>query len=1249
MSVYNLMVKIGADASSLTKGLAESTKELTKAVKETTSKVVKTVETNIKDLEKTARDYVDTTSKLVDSNEALVTATEEAGAAIIKAEDAAESFTDTASGAVAATGKLGGGFAGLAESAKAAGEKMTKLGKDLSFKLTTPIAALGTVAAKSAIDFESAFAGVRKTVDATEAQYAELEKGIRDMAKTIPASATAIASVAEAAGQLGIERENILGFSRVMIDLGESTNLSADEAATSLARLANITQMPQDQFDKLGSTVVALGNSMATTEAEIVAMGLRLAGAGKQIGLSEAQILSFGGALSSVGIEAEAGGTAFSKVFKDIFTATKTGSKSLETFAQVAGMTTAQFKQQFETDAAGAIISFIEGLGKIGAQGGNTIAILEKLNLSDIRVSDSLLRASGAGDLFRRSMETGTKAWQENTALTKEAEERYKTLASVLARTKNYLADLAITFGQDMMPTIREVAGHVRALVERFAALDSETRRNIIIAGAFVAAAGPLLVVFGTLASSVVSIITLYGKLVPLFAAGSKGAALMAGSIKALGVAMRFMMGPLGLLITGLTTLTALTVKANQSMQTVLDNQAATFDKTGKAVSEATAIYAKFAKGATLTAEEAKKGALGLRLLAAEATNPNVKKGLLEKASALQKVVEESKKATQTTGTVAPAPIIDVDAILAGAGDAAKAIKPIEDSVKAAELSFQGLYARFRQIDTEAKHLGTGAIDVLRQKIQALEGQIKDSLAFTGPMTGAQQAALDQAVKSLGEYRQRLTDAEAAQKALGKTTVADVLGKLSTDLETASNRAALLGDGFDVGAERSQIFRRAIEDLAELGVKPGDEAMQALSAAAEQAGVHLSNLTKEAKKPKSAMEALQASVSDVLASVNGLRDGLSTIISAFGDYTENAVLGAVAAMGNFAMAGVQVWTSVGTLIPQLYSMGVAMHASLGPIGLVTGAIALLAAGISFLINRQDEEAKKAKEAAEATYKAWQESVQKISETFQTGFASSIGDTLKRYFSGDKINFLKELTVGIREAVIDGMIQALVQSSIIEGKMGDLMKQLSSAVAAGNTGLVNETIAQIKQKLPEVTSFLEDAAGKLRGVIDFQLPDPGSKSAPQAPDLTSFDAPLPEPPALPPPPKASPAPSVGDTLGGGGPVGGVLDWVVQPIHWINDALNAIWPFADGGIVTGPTLGMIGEAGDNEAVLPLNDATFESLGAAIANAMREQDGGKGQGVTVNVVIHAGASLVDEASLDQWARVIGIRLNNLRMQAL
>ena len=124
------------------------------------------------------------------------------------------------------------------------GSKIEGAGKKVSaFSVATGTAL--TACAKSAIDFEDAFAGVEKTVDGTEEQMAELKQGIRDIAKEIPSSTTEISAVAEAAGQLGIKTEDILSFTRVMIDLGNSTNLSAEEAASSLAKFANVTKMSQ--------------------------------------------------------------------------------------------------------------------------------------------------------------------------------------------------------------------------------------------------------------------------------------------------------------------------------------------------------------------------------------------------------------------------------------------------------------------------------------------------------------------------------------------------------------------------------------------------------------------------------------------------------------------------------------------------------------------------------------------------------------------------------------------------------------------------------------------------------------------------------------------------------------------------------------------------------------------------------------------------------------------------------------------
>jgi len=429
------------------------------------------------------------------------------------------------------------------------GDKMKSIGSSLSLKVTAPIVALSTLSAKAAIDFESAFAGVRKTVDATEEEFAVLESGIRKMSKEMPAAATEIAAVAESAGQLGIAKENILEFSEVMIGLGEATNLSAEEAATQLARFANITQMSQGDFDKLGSSLVALGNNMATTEGEIVAMSLRLAAQGKQIGMSEAQITALAATMSSLGIEAEAGGTAMTTILKKIQSAVGEGGKELDDFAVAARMSSHDFTKAFKSDPVKALDVFVKGLSQSSSEGQNLTSILSKLGISGIRESDTLLRMAGAADLLSAAVETSTDAWRENTALTNEVAQRYGTTESKLKMFKNQVTDLAIQIGDILLPIIMDIVKAIQPWVEKFAAMDKSSQKVILAIAGIAAAIGPVIVVIGSLISSIGTIVSLFGTL-------SAAIATAGGASAVLSAAFTAMTGPIGLVVAAVAALT---------------------------------------------------------------------------------------------------------------------------------------------------------------------------------------------------------------------------------------------------------------------------------------------------------------------------------------------------------------------------------------------------------------------------------------------------------------------------------------------------------------------------------------------------------------------------------------------------------------------------------------------------------------------------------------------------------------------
>ncbi|WP_432718107.1 phage tail tape measure protein [Staphylococcus equorum] len=479
-------------------------------------------------------------------------------------------------------GRLGKSFTEMGPKINKVGESMKSVGRSMSMYVTAPVVAGFAGAVKASIDYEQALAGVAKTTDLSGKKLQSMSKEITNMSNTLPFTSTEIAGVAEAAGQLGVKKSEITDFTRTMLDMSVATNLTSEEAATEFARFANAAGMPISDVDRLGSAVVALGNSTATTEKEIVEMGQRLAGAGSQAGFSSNEIMSISAAMSSVGIEAEAGGTAMTQIFNKMTKASAEGGEELNNFAKVSGMSATEFAQTWENNPTKALSAFVKGLGNTEGGAKGVLKALDGVGITGIREADTIRRMSNNHGILNKALKTGEKGWKDNSALSEEAETRYKTLASQLKVLRNNFVNFGRSLGDTFGPTIGWVAEKLSGMFKYLQTANPLLKGSVVIFGALAAAIGPLALVVGVFTASLGSIMTTLGPIMigitkaggvmkylsGVMATVTKASPLLGMALKGIGSAATFMLGPWGLVIAGVVALGAALVVAYKKSET---------------------------------------------------------------------------------------------------------------------------------------------------------------------------------------------------------------------------------------------------------------------------------------------------------------------------------------------------------------------------------------------------------------------------------------------------------------------------------------------------------------------------------------------------------------------------------------------------------------------------------------------------------------------------------------------------------
>lgn len=461
---------------------------------------------------------------------------------------------------------VGQKFKDLSGKFEAFGSKASQIGSDMTRKISAPIIGGLGLATKAAADFEQAMAGVRKTTDMSQVELAEMGQEFRNIAKESPVAAKEIAGIGEMAGQLGVDKEHIVEFSKTISDLTIATNLTAEQGAMDLARFMNITGATFDETSRLGSAIVELGNNYATTETEILDMSTRLAAQATIAGLSSAETMGLATALSSVGLKAEAGGTSFSRLLQqvnsfalgsqeriaivnemlegtgytmdDVSQAIQNGTSSsgaslaemaeaigltedelrnlavgaedgqskLETFASVAGMSAEEFAKTWKENPVKALEAFLEGVDKVIDSGGDLNGVFKDLGINGSREIDTIQRLASNHELLTNAVDDATRAYESNQALQKEVDIFNQTFGNRLKILKNNVIDLGISFGEKLIPHLETFVERLKNIVQKLDDMKPETMERLLKALLGLATIGPGVMLVGKLSKGLGSL-----------------------------------------------------------------------------------------------------------------------------------------------------------------------------------------------------------------------------------------------------------------------------------------------------------------------------------------------------------------------------------------------------------------------------------------------------------------------------------------------------------------------------------------------------------------------------------------------------------------------------------------------------------------------------------------------------------------------------------------------------------------------
>lgn len=339
----------------------------------------------------------------------------------------------------------------------------TQLGGALNIPMAG-LGLLGVIAGREAAKFELAFSKVQAVTGQTTQQLAGLREEILSMSGSLPVAVGELTKIAEMGAQMGVSTNNLGQFTENVARLGAVADISGEQAAMMLARIAQVNHIPEEKFKNLASAVISVSQSANATTGEVLRTTMQMQGLGAAAGLNALQMTALSAAIISTGMRAEAGGTAFGRFAREMGVAVDGGGKKLAIFAATAGKSMEEFQKVFKKDAFEGMALFLEGIKDKGIA--EQAQILEKLSLSGVRVAGSISNVSRALELAREQMATANREFERGESINEKSNIVFATTIKQWETLKGAITEVAIRFGDNLLPAINLVLGALTLLVK---------------------------------------------------------------------------------------------------------------------------------------------------------------------------------------------------------------------------------------------------------------------------------------------------------------------------------------------------------------------------------------------------------------------------------------------------------------------------------------------------------------------------------------------------------------------------------------------------------------------------------------------------------------------------------------------------------------------------------------------------------------------------------------------------------------